>query len=189
MLINITYIQSTGIIRVVSDHKTIFSKEFEVDDNMYYSLMSNPGKYMIQNNSIVDYIDPYDDIDFLVTPTKHILIDISNHPIDNTVNRKAELTKIPEIDFLRNRVTMQIRIKHYRNDVHIPSEIPDKQITFTADNQLKREYPEGSGNMIGEYDMLVAAQDAGYKIWDLAVAEIHHNDTIGLLNEKCNYDS
>ena len=119
-----------------------------------------------------------------IVPTKLVILNISNHPHDKTVTRKAEVSKIPIIDFLKNKVTMETIVKHYRNDVHIPVEIPDIEVQFTADNEIKREH---EGQMIGEYDLLVQMHEEGYKIWDLVQGEIMRNDSTGLLNERCNY--
>lgn len=122
-----------------------------------------------------------------IVPILHVVEDISNCPYDPTVTRKAELSRLPITDFLKNVTSMEWRIKHYRDGVYIPVEIPDIDIAFQATTDIQREFPAGSGIFKTEYELMIDMQNAGYKVWEIAISELHYNDSKGLLDEKCNY--
>jgi hypothetical protein len=122
-----------------------------------------------------------------IVPILHIVQDISVCPIDSTLTRKAVLIDHPSIQYLKNTAGMRWRIQHY-NSEGVHQKNMDKELEFIATMDIKREFPPNSGQMIGEYEiMMYLMNNLGYKIWEIAISELHFNDAKGLLNTKCNY--
>ena len=117
-------------------------------------------------------------------------IDISNHPTFDDITREASMLYL-SFEEAKSRIDMDIRIAHYKNDVHF-SDL-DRTVSLEINNE--KQYPTGeiddNGDpiMIGDYDYFTASAEAGAPLITLVTSGILSVDADGTINEKCKYQT
>ena len=143
--------------------------------NQFDAFFETPEEYQVWLNSTD------------IVPKQLSSTDISDCPVDATVTRKGFLTKVPEIDFVRNTTKMEVTVKHYRNDVYIPVEYPDQVMEFSGNDIIEREVEPGVFKT--EFQLFLDLHNSGMKVWEIGIQEILLNDSVGLIDQNCNYGS
>lgn len=119
-----------------------------------------------------------------------ITFNISNHPILSDITRKAILFN-SHIDAQEGKITLELIIEHYLNDILIPE--MNKLITGVGSNA--NQYPtgqldpEGNPIMIGEWDYWKMQFQANVGIAKVYMSGVGAMDASGVINTKCNYQS
>lgn len=112
-----------------------------------------------------------------------ITVNISNHPVHNTITRTATLLAI-NLDYKTKLIYTNLGISHYLDGVSLPQ--LDKEITLLSDNTI--QVPTGiEEETKGDYDIFVERGDNGDSYKTIVIDGINMVDMIGKINQKMSY--
>lgn len=109
-------------------------------------------------------------------------ITISNHPVFPEITRKVKMLTL-KFDESQNKINIEMRVNHFIGEIPILD--LDRSIDLELDNG--RQYPDGQGGFIGDYDYFYAMAEAGAGLKDLIDGGMNNVDNEGIINAKCNY--
>jgi len=97
-------------------------------------------------------------------------IDISNHPLDNNITRKAFVWRTNS-DYTNKRTVFCVIIRHFISGVHDTATYDDAFVTALLDNN--ETVDDGQGNQVPEYDFLFSIVDSkAFSLFELENARI-----------------
>jgi hypothetical protein len=110
------------------------------------------------------------------TISNYMELPISNHPTLTGITRTAQIAG--EHDYTElNEFHLQVRVKHFRDGVHVPDEVADKIVNLIADNNTQIVI-DSLGNTMGEYDYLLMAYQNGVDREALKQQTVLEKDTV-----------
>jgi hypothetical protein len=106
-----------------------------------------------------------------INPASGWELDISNHPSNANVTRKAFVDKLA-IDYSENYFRINIIVRHFIDGVHQTDEnYDDEYVSRIVDNSVLVD--DGQGGQIGEYDFFFQLVNAGtFTLFELQQARI-----------------
>ena len=126
--------------------------------------------------------DPHLD-DFDAPKYQTIGAPISDDPKDSAIRREAELIRFNEIDFLKEKLSVVVRVKHFLKADDSPVLEKNFNRTLRVNNETRLPNPQGQGD-VGEFDLYWSYYEAGQRFLDLVPGGIQVSDSLGRFNEQ-----